>query len=156
MAYWLDIRPNMYSGTKSETGIGYYIAGHMVSQAALEAEHERPLIILREQVPRVQALSRNPGKKPPTFVTGTSGYGQFGVSQRVKDAIEALEPDVHQFIEFELTKPGGGGIDEKYYHLNIMHCFDALIGEKSTAPFEWVDSAVREVDKRMVFRINVP
>ena len=157
MAYWLELRPNMYSDTKSETGIGYYIAGHMVSQAALEAEHERPLTILREQVPRVQALRRNPGKKPPTFVGGTSGYGQFGVCQRVKDAIETVEPGVHQFIEFELTKPGGKPIDEKYYHLNIMHCFDALIVEKSTAQFEWIDGrSYNNYRKKLVFRYKEP
>lgn len=157
MAHWLRIRLNMYSGTKIETSIDTYTASHMVSRAGLEAEHERPLIVLREQVPQVQALSRNPGKKPPTFVTGTTGFGPFGVSQRVKDAIEAVEPDVHQFIEFELTKPGGAPLPENYYHLNIMHCFDALIVEKSSAHFEWIDGEdYNGNNKKMVFRNSPP
>jgi hypothetical protein len=51
---------------------------------------------------------------------------RHAVSQSIRDFIEALEPDVHQFIPVEITFRNGEAPTEKYYLVNICNLVDAV------------------------------
>jgi len=157
MAYLLDLRENMRSTTIIEDRIDPALAAEMSRKAWLLAEEEKPFKIPEETIKKVEVLDRAPGKKNPTFVVGPGGYGQFGLHERVKDVIESVEPDVHQFIEFQLVTPGGKPLEDRYYFLNIMQSFDALLVENSSVKWVWIDgSSSNEFRKKLVLRNPLP
>ncbi len=75
-----------------------------------------------ELYPKVLQLVR--GKK----VYDLSNYMQGGlaISQRLKDAIEAIEPGVHQFIPFDLLNKDGSPYEAQFYFYNICTEVDAV------------------------------
>lgn len=157
MAYLLDLKGNMRSTTKIEDRIDPALAAEMSRKAWLLAEEEKPFKIPEETIKKVEVLDRAPGKKNPTFVVGPGGYGQFGLHERVKDVIESVEPDVHQFVEFQLVTPGGKPLEDRYYFLNIMQSFDALFVENSSVKWVWIDgSPSNEFRKILVLRNPLP
>jgi hypothetical protein len=64
---------------------------------------------------------------PDIFIVG----GQLCVSQSMRDAIESLESNVHQFFSVALFRKKDVMIDEKYYLLNICQILDSLVFDKS-------------------------
>ncbi len=75
-----------------------------------------------ELYPKVLQLVR--GKK----VYDLSNYmtGGLAISQRLKDAIEDIEPGVHQFIPFELLNKDGSPYEAQFYFYNICTEVDAV------------------------------
>jgi len=55
--------------------------------------------------------------------------GSHAVSQRFKDAIESVEPGIHQFIPFELWGQGGELIEKPFYFWRIRTSLDAISPE---------------------------
>lgn len=65
--------------------------------------------------------------------------GWFVVSQRVKDKIVELEPDVHQFVPVRLLQKDGSEPWGAYYFFNIrQHAF--TIDQEKSPYFKWVES----------------
>ena len=67
---------------------------------------------------------------PMRDVTNT----HFGwlLSQRARDLIEALEPDVHQFFPFTVEQQNGTAIGRPFWLLNICNRIDAVVASRST------------------------
>jgi Protein of unknown function (DUF1629) len=56
----------------------------------------------------------------------------LGVSERFRMCVEAIEPDVHQFIPVELKMADASFYPEQYYILNVLNLIDTLDAEVST------------------------
>lgn len=67
------------------------------------------------------------------------------VAQQVRDAIEAIEPGVHQFFQAQLTPLKGDVIDVSYHILNVCHRLRAIDGERTAVPFTLYDDGARKV-----------
>lgn len=52
-------------------------------------------------------------------------------SERFRDLVEALEPDVHQFFPVKMVTKSGELIPLTYFLLNVAQSFDCVIAEKS-------------------------
>jgi hypothetical protein len=50
-----------------------------------------------------------------------------GVSERLRNIIEEIEPKVHQFFPLTILQRSGTPLDEKYFILNIMQKFEARL-----------------------------
>lgn len=61
-------------------------------------------------------------------------YGALLVDQRFKDAVEALEPGVHQFFPIALEWKDGTPTGSRYW-FNPCNRLDAIDRERSTKPF---------------------
>lgn len=91
-----------------------------------------------------------PRKHPPT--PWVRGNGIWAVSEAVKQAIEALEPNVHQFIP--LTVKCGtraSHVDYQYYSLRINQRIDDVLVERSDVnweSFEFKGKTVRSWRKK--------
>lgn len=57
--------------------------------------------------------------------------GQRMVSDRLKRAIESLEPGVHQFFPVKLLRKSGESFETQYYAFHTIQILDALDDEKS-------------------------
>jgi len=55
----------------------------------------------------------------------------FCVHQKFKDAVEGLEPDIHQFIPVTLLRKSGEPFEGQYYLMRVCQFIDAVIKEKS-------------------------
>lgn len=72
-------------------------------------------------------------------ITGMSGPlpGHFGtnlgiaISMRMVDAIEALEPGIHNYVPLEVTMPDGSLVAENWFLLNICSRLDTIAVEQS-------------------------
>ncbi len=57
--------------------------------------------------------------------------GMLIVEQAVKEIIESLEPDTHQFWQVDVLMPGGKSTDRNWYAMVITHHLDTFVPEKS-------------------------
>ena len=57
-------------------------------------------------------------------------------SRKVIDAIEAIEPEVHQYLAAEVLMPDGQLAPQRYWLINNMNRLDALVLEKSERFYE--------------------
>ncbi|MCA3585603.1 MAG: hypothetical protein IOD03_18190 [Methylocystis sp.] len=74
----------------------------------------------------MRVLRIKPKAKRPLPHYFSSWYNRPIVSQDWKDAIESLEPGVHQFIPIEVYDEIGTPYGRKYYYLNIKSILDAI------------------------------
>ena len=65
-----------------------------------------------------------PYKRLTDFLLTGAGGGELSVSQRVRDAVQEVEPGVHQFLPIELQQPDGSIFPVAYWGLNIRHHVD--------------------------------
>lgn len=71
----------------------------------------------------VDAIQRD---NPPDYAKA-GGYGMYIVSDKIRDIVCALEPDLHQFIEIpEALDSRGKPISKKYFFLNVRIWVDAV------------------------------
>jgi hypothetical protein len=66
------------------------------------------------------------------------------VNQKFIDAIEAIEPGVHQYLPFEILQPDGSLYHTQYWLLNICNRVDSIDFEHSENlhAFYWPDSDI--------------
>jgi len=63
---------------------------------------------------------------------GEAPLGGFAaVSTDVKQCIEALEPDVHQFVPLDAVDPKGNRLAKNFYYLNVLKHLTAVDVERS-------------------------
>ncbi len=60
-------------------------------------------------------------------------FGMFLVSQAFKNAVEAVEPDVHQFFPVDVFWANGNQADGKFYWFNICTALDTVDPERTEA-----------------------
>jgi hypothetical protein len=68
-----------------------------------------------------------------TFGALTLVSGVYGVTEPLRDAIEGLEPGVHQFFPITLRRKSGEEIEGPYFLLNVLQLIDCIIWEQSNA-----------------------
>lgn len=68
--------------------------------------------------------------EPPLRKVFGCGWGT-AINNEVRDAIEALEPGVHQYIPILLTHQSGEPVSEEFWVLNIGHRLDTCSPEHS-------------------------
>jgi hypothetical protein len=73
------------------------------------------------------------------------------VSSSVKDAIERLEPNVHNFIPVNTVNIQGKAFDEKYFMLHVTQAIDAVVIEET----DFVSGMGRKAFERSD-TINIP
>ena len=83
-----------------------------------------------DMVPRRYAVDLRP-EALPEFFGMLIGYG---VSDRFREKVEELEPDVHQFFPVELTAKDGLRPEKRYWFLHICNRVDAIDPEETTLP----------------------
>jgi len=83
-----------------------------------------------EMVPRRHAVDVKAEALPDIF---SLGFG-YGVTDRVREKVEELEPGVHQFFDIELTTKGGRRPKKRHWLLHICNRLDAIDPEKTTLP----------------------
>ncbi len=84
-----------------------------------------------------------PSDKP---LTPWLAAGSYCISQDVKDIIEELAPDVHQFIPISVEAgPAGARRNNQYYSLHIANRADEVVVEKSDVEWRTTDIAKRRV-----------
>ncbi len=88
----------------------------------------KPRLLGTEDVPTRIQLESRPKQFPP-FVRGHAAM--WGVREDVRSLIESFEPGTHQFIEVELSDGRGHRADQKYFYLNILQYFEAILIERS-------------------------
>ena len=85
----------------------------------------------------------NPNLVPQRFSVGVSAEKLpevfslklgFGVSDRFRNKVEELEPDVHQFFPVNLTAKGVELVKPKYWLLHVCNRVDAIDVSKSEKP----------------------
>ena len=67
-----------------------------------------------------------------------------GISERLKDIIESVEPGIHQYLPLLMLQRNGKPFEEKYFILNICQSFEAdifpdlslRVFRKASSPFE--------------------
>jgi len=153
MAYWLDIGANMASPVEEPEGYDNEAVLWFDHHRAHDRWQEKPTPLPDHLIFRNLLLKTTPGKNGPGILVGF-GAGNLGVREDFKDAIEEVEPGVHEFFPLSVTTRGGKPFPKRYFLLNIMQCFDAIIVEKSDARWEWVD-AIKEIygeRQHLVFR----
>src|SRR5690349_20439480 len=76
---------------------------------------------------------------------------QTMASERFRNLVEAVEPDVHQFFPVKLVNNLGGIVDPPYFLFNITQAYECIVIEKSDVHWhEWDGRGVD--DKPMKFR----
>jgi Protein of unknown function (DUF1629) len=60
-----------------------------------------------------------------------SSFNTYAISQRVIDIIESIEPDVHQYLPYELIQKDGSVHPDKRWLLNVCTRIEALDYERS-------------------------
>ena len=63
-------------------------------------------------------------------------FGQTVVSEKFRQLVESLEPDVHQFIPVDIYDKPGGAVSSRRYWLNVCRRKDCVDPVRSK--FEWV------------------
>ncbi|MEO0637063.1 MAG: DUF1629 domain-containing protein [Pseudomonadota bacterium] len=69
------------------------------------------------------AVQRDRKKIAPIMGIST----EFGVREDIKEIIEELEPNVHQFFEVQLKRKDGTPYQERYFVLNIAQQFPSIV-----------------------------
>jgi hypothetical protein len=96
-----------------------------LSQSAIGFPFPEPTCVFRAQVISMSAPL-------PDHLPG-SGFG--AVNTKIKDAIEAIEPGVHQFFPVEVTFPDGS-LAEPYWYLNAVNRVNAIALEHCVQVYE--------------------
>jgi hypothetical protein len=63
-------------------------------------------------------------------------FGSWAISQRVIDIIEAIEPDVHQYLPYEMLNPDGRVHPAKRWLLNV--CTRAEVVDRDKSNVMWM------------------
>ena len=83
---------------------------------------------------------KNTGRLNDMFIVNLA----CGISERLRDIIESVEPGVHQYLPLLMLQRNGKPFDEKYFILNICQSFEAdifpdpslRVFSKVSSPFE--------------------
>ena len=71
---------------------------------------------------------KKPYKRLNDFIrTGSGGYGELTVSERVRLAVEEIEPNVHQFLPVTLEQRDGTPFPVRYWGWNIRNVVDSYL-----------------------------
>ena len=86
----------------------------------------------------------------------SSCFGAWGISERVIDMIEAIEPGVHQYLPLELLQPDGTVHPDRRWLLNVCTRAEVIDVERSNVmwlepPMEYL-FADASVDRRLVVK----
>jgi hypothetical protein len=128
-------------------------SGTELFQAALDYHERHPgffqyggefrsqgVLLPDELLPRAARVKSARKKLPDIFAL--SG---LGVSERLKDSIEALEPGVHQFKEVPVTMKDGNPAPGRYFTTVVGHLArDQVVLERSTIAF-YAGSALTKI-----------
>ena len=68
-------------------------------------------------------------------------------SERFRDLVEALEPDVHQFFPVKMVRKSGAPISLPYFLLNVAQSFDCIIPEKSDLAWRVTSSPAGSIQR---------
>lgn len=89
---------------------------------------------MRDQ-PFVDQLEKPQGEL--VDIIGTS-FGTYAISQRVIDAIEAIEPGVHQYMPYRMLQPDGSAHADRRWMLNV--CTRAEVVDMERSNVQWMAS----------------
>jgi hypothetical protein len=95
---------------------------------------------------------------PDIFLAGP----EICVNQRVKDAIETLEPSVHQFLSITLLRTQKKAFEGSYYLLVIGQALDSVIFDESNLRWQvslggdkYVESGLNPKDYRTLWKSKI-
>jgi hypothetical protein len=71
-------------------------------------------------------------------------------SERFRDLVEALEPNVHQFFPVKMVRKSGELISLPYFLLNVAQSFDCIVAEKSDLAWRVTSSPVGGIQREPV------
>jgi hypothetical protein len=107
---------------ESKQRMNWYLA-----KAPLAESKELSFAFDESLMPTKYRLSR--GDRHWDYAQHVGIGGSHAVSQRFKDAIESVEPGIHQFIPFELWNQSGELIVDPFYFWRIRTSLDAISPE---------------------------
>ena len=67
---------------------------------------------------------------------------KHGCSERFRELVEELEPNVHEFIPFKILRKDGSELDGDYYGFSNLQVLDSMVPEQSSVA--WVKVKDRE------------
>lgn len=74
-------------------------------------------------------------------------FGLFLVRKKVRDIVERLDPNVHQFAPVDVVWTDGESVKGQFYWFIVAQAFDTIHQENSTAPKEFVYN--KKLDKNL-------
>lgn len=102
----------------------------------------------KDAIPRILRIAK-PRSQELMDILGW-GSGPWFVSQPIRDKIEELEPDVHEFIPVEIKRDDGSCDFGTYYLILLTQALDAIVPDKT----EFHEGIGEEAAKRSAYYIS--